>query len=95
MSYRVFLCNFLFFIIFFGYSGTGGGSPWKRIIFKSYSDCTDRAVITSNLTVRIKGPKIIINGNITVTADLPRELDVRGVLPHLISVLFESLPFLV
>lgn len=61
------------------------GKAWKRIIYQSFGDCSDRpndslVITANNLFPRVRGPKIFINGNFTVKSNLPRELNVRFVL---------------
>lgn len=52
-------------------------NPWKRIIYRSFGDCSKNSLISTNLMPTVRGPKIFIEGNFTVKSNLPRDLNVK------------------
>lgn len=55
------------------------GNPWKRVVLNRFGNCPNsenKSSFLSNVRVKVREPKLIINGNITIKADLPKELSV-------------------
>lgn len=67
----------VFFLIIFFTNEIRSGKPWKRFIYRSFGDCNNDSLISTNLLPRANGPKVFIVGNFSVKANLPRDLTVK------------------